>query len=68
LEIWNLRGVLFYFYGKFQTDKLLWRIMFIIAAVIYAGTAAFFVTFLSAERQWWDAKNQPNSLDEEEKL
>lgn len=51
-----------------ETDKLLWRIMFIIAAVIYAGTAAFFVTFLSAERQWWDAKNQPNSLDEEEKL
>ncbi|KAF7271632.1 hypothetical protein GWI33_015514 [Rhynchophorus ferrugineus] len=38
-----------------ETDKALWRTMFIIAAVIYAGTAAFFIVYLSADRQWWDS-------------
>ncbi|XP_066141650.1 putative inorganic phosphate cotransporter isoform X2 [Euwallacea fornicatus] len=38
-----------------EADKAVWRTMFIIAAIIYAGTAAFFITFLSVERQLWDS-------------
>ncbi|CAG9761702.1 unnamed protein product [Ceutorhynchus assimilis] len=37
-----------------ETDKSLWRTMFVIAAIIYAGTAVFFILYSSAERQWWD--------------
>lgn len=33
------------------------------AAIIYAGTAVFFIVYLSAERQWWDAIPQSNRTD-----
>ncbi|KAL1516735.1 hypothetical protein ABEB36_000603 [Hypothenemus hampei] len=63
----------FIVYG--EDDKSLWRTMFIIAAVIYAATAVFFIINLSAERQWWDAsvlksdiEIQSKSLEEAEKL
>lgn len=46
-----------------QTDKYLWRTMFIIAAAIYAGTAVFFIVHLSAERQWWDAAHKNSRTD-----
>lgn len=38
-----------------KEDKSLWRTMFIAAAIIYSATAAFFIGYLSAERQWWDS-------------
>ncbi|XP_060519812.1 putative inorganic phosphate cotransporter isoform X2 [Cylas formicarius] len=54
-----------------ETDKSLWRIMFIVAAVIYASTAIFFMINLSAERQWWDSgresRNSLNLVENKEK-
>ncbi|XP_050299060.1 putative inorganic phosphate cotransporter isoform X2 [Anthonomus grandis grandis] len=46
-----------------KTDKSLWRTMFIIAAMIYAATALFFIIYLSAERQWWDSASNVKMRD-----
>lgn len=49
-----------------EKDKSLWRTMFIVAAIIYSATAAFFIVYLSADRQWWDAGRKPSRTDFEE--
>nr|AEE63170.1 unknown [Dendroctonus ponderosae] len=51
-----------------ETDKDLWRTMFVIAAIIYAATAVVFITYLSAERQWWDAISRPSKGDFQSEL
>ncbi|XP_066250899.1 putative inorganic phosphate cotransporter [Euwallacea similis] len=69
----TLAPVLVEFIVYEETDKAVWRTMFIIAAIIYAGTAVFFITFLSVERQWWDSiicpgKNYLQRKEERERL
>ncbi|XP_030750016.1 putative inorganic phosphate cotransporter isoform X1 [Sitophilus oryzae] len=49
-----LAPILVHFVVVDLTDKELWRIMFITAAVIIASTALFFIVFCKTERQWWD--------------
>lgn len=39
----------------FQTSVLQWRIIFVIAAVLYFLPATFFMVFASADVQWWDS-------------
>lgn len=46
--------ILVHFVVYDETDKKLWRSMFIVAAVINILAASFFVLFCSGERQWWD--------------
>lgn len=53
-----LAPVLVHFAVTDETDKTLWRSMFIVAAVICSLTGVFFIIFCSADRQWWDSVDQ----------
>ncbi|KAJ8923273.1 hypothetical protein NQ315_001830 [Exocentrus adspersus] len=52
--------------GQNESDKSLWRIIFIIASCVYITSDIFFVIFASGEVQWWnysgEKEEQPNNL------
>ncbi|KAJ8946315.1 hypothetical protein NQ318_004204 [Aromia moschata] len=41
-----------------ETNKALWRTIFVIAACVYVATDIFFVFFASGEVQWWDSVDE----------
>lgn len=38
-----------------ETDKALWRTIFIVASCVYIASDIFFVIFAAGEIQWWDS-------------
>ncbi|KAJ8980968.1 hypothetical protein NQ317_013422 [Molorchus minor] len=43
-----------------ETDKTLWRTIFIISAAVYIASDIFFIIFAKGEVQWWDSIAEDN--------
>jgi ACS family sodium-dependent inorganic phosphate cotransporter-like MFS transporter 5 len=47
-----------------ETDKSLWRIIFIISSCIYVASAIFYIIFAAGEIQYWNDAIEPESTTE----